>query len=99
VGAIAIQPGNTDPAKSLVLVGTGEPNSSADSYYGLGILRWDYQTRTWSLFSSADGGNRSFRGMGFSKIAFNSTPGQTNVVVAATAEASTQTTTATLTVR
>ena len=39
VGAIAIQPGNGDPSKSVILVGTGESNSSADSYYGLGLLR------------------------------------------------------------
>ena len=35
VGAIAVQPGNGN----VVLVGTGEANSSTDSYYGLGILR------------------------------------------------------------
>src|SRR5437868_3400109 len=41
VGAIAIQPQSTspDPSRSVVLVGTGESNSSTDSYYGLGILR------------------------------------------------------------
>src|SRR5438445_9710798 len=33
VGAIAIQPGNPNPANSVILVGTGETNSSADSYY------------------------------------------------------------------
>jgi len=89
VGAIAIQPGNTDPTKSLVLVGTGEPNSSADSYYGLGILRSANGGQSWSLISSANGGTRPFAGMGFSKIAFNSTPGKTNVVVAAAAAAET----------
>src|SRR6266850_1992582 len=35
VGAIALQPGNSN----LILVGTGETNSSGDSYYGAGILR------------------------------------------------------------
>ena len=83
VGAIAIQPGNTDPGNSLILVGTGEPNSSADSYYGLGILRSADGGQTWNLITSANGGSRSFAGMGFSKIAFNSTPGKTNTVVAA----------------
>ncbi len=41
VGSIAIQPQLTSPDahRSVVLVGTGETNSSADSYYGLGILR------------------------------------------------------------
>ena len=89
VGAIAIQPGNTDPSKSLVLVGTGEPNSSADSYYGLGILRSADGGQTWNLIRSANSGSRSFAGMGFSKIAFNSTPGRTNTVVAAVGAAAT----------
>ena len=89
VGAIAIQPGNTDATKSVVLVGTGEPNSSADSYYGLGILRSADAGQTWSLIGTADGGAHSFAGMGFSKIAFNSTTGKTNVVVAAAAAAET----------
>jgi len=40
IGAIAIQLqlSNPDPTKSVVLAGTGETNSSEDSYYGLGIL-------------------------------------------------------------
>ena len=45
IGSIAIQPGNSNPAQSVILVGTGEADNSADSYFGLGILR------------SADGGN------------------------------------------
>jgi len=88
VGAIAIQPGNTDPTKIVILVGTGESNSAADSYYGLGILRSADGGQTWGpIIKSAEGGNRSFAGMGFSKIAFNSTPGRTNAVVAAVAAA------------
>jgi hypothetical protein len=91
VGAIAIQPGNTDPTKSVILVGTGEANSAADSYYGLGILRSADGGQTWGALSSSPltGGNRSSAGMGFSKIAFNSTPGRTNIVVAAVGAAST----------
>jgi hypothetical protein len=89
VGAIAIQPGNANPSQSLILVGTGEPNSSADSYYGLGILRSADGGQTWSLTSTANGGSRPFAGMGFSKIAFNNTTGKTNVVVAAAAAAET----------
>jgi hypothetical protein len=89
VGAIAIQPGNNNPAQSLILVGTGEPNSSADSYYGLGILRSADGGQTWNLISTANGGVRPFAGMGFSKIAFNSTAGKTNIVVAAAAGAET----------
>jgi len=89
VGSIAIQPGNTNPTQSVILVGTGEPNSSADSYYGLGILRSADGGQTWTLIPSANGGARSFAGMGFSKIAFNTTSGKTNVVVGATAAAET----------
>jgi hypothetical protein len=82
VGAIAIQPGGS----GVVLVGTGETNSSADSYYGLGILRSANAGATWALISSDTTGTRSFAGMGFSKIAFSSnTP---SIVVAATAGAS-----------
>jgi len=32
IGAIAIQPGNTDPAKTVILAATGEANSSGDSF-------------------------------------------------------------------
>jgi hypothetical protein len=79
VGAIAIQPGNG----RVLLVGTGEANSSVDSYYGLGILRSADAGATWTLIRSDTTGSRSFAGMGFSKIAFNSA--STNQVVAATA--------------
>lgn len=90
VGAIAIRPGNTEPTKSVILVGTGESNSAADSYYGLGILRSADGGQTWGpIIKSADGGNRSSAGMGVSKIAFNSTPGRMNIVVAAVGAAST----------
>src|SRR5205823_10765272 len=47
VGAIAIQPGTTGNS-AVVLVGTGEPNSSADSYYGMGILRSTDGGNTWA---------------------------------------------------
>jgi len=86
VGAIAIQPGNNNPNNSLVLVGTGEANSSADSYYGLGILRSPDAGNTWTLIPTDSTGTRSFAGMAFSKIAFSSTV--TNLAVAATAGAS-----------
>ena len=86
VGAIAIQPGNNNANNSVILVGTGETNSSADSYYGLGILRSANAGGTWALISSDTTGTRSFAGMGFSKIAFSSN--SPSVVVAATAGAS-----------
>ena len=88
VGSIAIQPqlANPDPTKSVVLVGTGEANSSADSYYGLGILRSANAGATWNLISSDSSGTRPFAGMAFSKIAFSTT--NPSLAVAATAGAS-----------
>jgi hypothetical protein len=88
VGAIAIQPQltNPDPTKSVILVGTGETNSSADSYYGLGILRSADAGTTWTLISQDSTQTRSFAGLGFSQIAFSST--SPNLVVAAAGAAS-----------
>ncbi|PYX27628.1 MAG: hypothetical protein DMG77_18480 [Acidobacteria bacterium] len=57
VGSIAIQPGNGDPAKSLILVGRGEANNAGDSYFGLGILRSTDAGNTWSLISTANAGH------------------------------------------
>lgn len=88
VGAIAIQPqlSNPDPSKSVIVVGTGEANSSTDSYYGLGILRSADAGQTWTLISSDATGTRSFAGMAFSRMAFSTS--NPNLVVAATAGAS-----------
>jgi large repetitive protein len=86
VGAIAIQPGNTNANNSVIVVGTGEANSSADSYYGLGILRSLDAGINWTLISSDTTGTRSFAGMAFSRIAFSTNPA--SVAVAATAGAS-----------
>jgi len=88
VGAIAIQPqmSNPDPAKSVILVGTGEANSSADSYYGLGILRSTDAGNTWTLISSDSTQTRFFAGMAFSKIAFSTS--KPDLAVATTAGAS-----------
>ena len=85
VGSIAIQPGNTDVTKSVILVGTGETNSSADSYYGLGILRSADGGATWSLITQDAGGTHKFAGLGFSKIAFSTTNPQLVVAAAAAA--------------
>ena len=85
VGSIAIQPGNSNPANSVVLVGTGETDSSFDSYYGLGILRSADAGKSWTLISSDSTGTRSFAGFGFSKIAFSSV--NLNLAVAAAAGA------------
>ncbi len=80
VGAIALKPDNSN----VVLVGTGESNSSADAYYGLGVLRSTDAGNTWTLITSA--GTKPFRGLAFSRIAFSTD--STNVVVASTAAAS-----------
>ena len=56
IGAIAIQPGNNDPAKTVILAATGEANNSGDSYFGLGILRSTNAGATWTLIPSANGG-------------------------------------------
>ncbi|HEX7962511.1 MAG TPA: hypothetical protein VF493_21545, partial [Terriglobales bacterium] len=97
VGAIAIQPGTLGNT-AVVLVGTGEPNSSGDSYYGMGILRSTDGGNTWTnpsdpstpLIKGADclagntGCQESFVGLGFSSFAFNTTT-PTQVVAAAAA--------------
>ena len=78
MGAIALEPGNSN----VILVGTGETNSSGDSYYGLGILRSANAGSTWTQIQSA-GTGQSFLGVGFSKIAFSTV--NPNLAVAATA--------------
>lgn len=85
VGTIAVQPQqllNPDPAKSIILVGTGETDSSVDSYYGLGILRSTDAGQTWSLIAQDATKTHSFAGLGFSQFAF-STADPTRVVAAA----------------
>src|SRR5579863_3539777 len=87
VGSIAVQPWSSglqpcvnNSSESIVLVGTGETDSSADSYYGLGILHSADGGNTWDMVSTDITGGRSFAGLGFSKIAFSAaTP---NLVVA-----------------
>jgi hypothetical protein len=80
VGAIALQPGNSD----AMLVGTGETNGSSDSYYGLGILLSTNGGASWTQITGigqAPNVDHSFVGIGFSKIAFSTA--QPDVVVAA----------------
>lgn len=84
IGAIAIQPGNADPAKSLILAATGEANNSGDSYFGLGILRSADAGNSWTLIRTANGGALSFSGLGGTRMAFSSA----NTVVAAMATSS-----------
>lgn len=83
IGAIAIQPGNTIPANSVILVGTGEADNSADSYFGLGMLRSTDGGSQWTLISTANGGSLSFAGLGATRTAFSTA--NANTVVAAMA--------------
>jgi hypothetical protein len=86
IGAIAIQEQQIpDPSKSVILAATGEANNSADSYFGLGILRSSDAGNTWTLVSTANNGALSFNGLGGTRMAFK---GQTNVVVSAMATSS-----------
>ena len=88
IGAIAIQPGNSDPTKSVVLAATGEADNSSDSYFGLGILRSANGGASWSLISTANSGALSFSGLGGTRMAFSTASGQTSTVVAAMATSS-----------
>jgi hypothetical protein len=83
IGAIATQPGNSVLANSVILVGTGEADNSADSYFGLGILRSADGGNSWTLISTANSGALSFSGLGATRMAFSTA--QTGTVVAAMA--------------
>ncbi len=85
IGAIAIQPGNTNPATTVILAATGEANNSADSYFGLGVLRSADAGTTWTLIPTANSGALSFSGLGGARMAFSTASGQMNTVVAAMA--------------
>ena len=82
-----IQPGNSNPAQSVILAGTGEADNSADSYFGLGILRSADAGNTWTLISTASSavGTLSFSGLGAARMAFSTASGATGTVVAAMA--------------
>ncbi|MFZ1006706.1 MAG: hypothetical protein WAN65_07715 [Candidatus Sulfotelmatobacter sp.] len=86
IGSIAIQPGNSVPANSVILVGTGEADNSVDSYFGLGILRSTNGGGSWTLISAANSGVLSFSGLGATQIAFSTA--NSNTVVAAMAATS-----------
>jgi hypothetical protein len=88
IGAIAIQPGNTNPAQSVILAATGEADNSGDSYFGLGILRSADGGNTWTLIPTANSGALSFSGLGGTRIAFSTASGQPSTVVVAMATTS-----------
>ncbi len=67
----------------MILVGTGEADNAAGSYFGLGILRSADGGNTWTLIPSSDGGANSFSGLGGTQMAFSTATGQSNTVVAA----------------
>ena len=87
IGAITVQPGNPN----VLLAGTGDPNDSLDSYYGVGILRSGDAGITWTLIPGSrdqamNGGfaNYSFAGNGFAGFAWSTaTP---DLVVAAVSQ-------------
>jgi hypothetical protein len=89
IGSMAIQPGNSNPSQSVILVGTGEADNSSDSYFGLGLLRSTNGGATREpLISTANAGTLSLSGLGATRMAFSTATGQTNTVVAAMAATS-----------
>ena len=88
IGAIAIQPGNSDPTNSVILAATGEANNSTDSYFGLGIMRSIDAGNTWTLVPTSNGGALSFSGLGGARMAFSTASAQASTVVAAMATTS-----------
>jgi hypothetical protein len=85
IGSIAIQPGNTDVTKTVLLAATGEADNSGDSYFGLGILRSADAGGSWTLIPTANAGALSFSGLGGTRMAFSTASGQTSTVVSAMA--------------
>ncbi len=71
VGAIALAPGSSAGVPTII-VGTGEPDSAIDSYYGQGILVSHDGGATWTNATGADCSSgtcaESFLGEGFSSI-------------------------------
>jgi len=67
---------------SVILVGTGEPNNSLDSYYGVGIFRSTDGGTHWTFIPSADNGTHPFAGLGVAKFAWSAAGGKTDIVVA-----------------
>src|SRR6185312_8403332 len=64
VGSIALDP-STSP--TTIYVGTGEPNLSTDSYYGIGILKSTDGGQTWTQGAPANT-NFTFTGSAISKL-------------------------------
>ncbi len=69
VGCIALDP-STSP--TTIYVGTGEPNLSGDSYYGIGILKSTDGGNTWTTVTGDVYGDQ-FYGLTWSRILVNPT--------------------------
>ncbi len=81
VGALAVVPGATT-AQDVVYVGTGEPNNSADSLYGLGLLKSVNGGQTWTQL-----GFSTFTVLAFARIAvIPGAGGNPDVLYAATTQ-------------
>jgi hypothetical protein len=85
IGALAIQPGNTNVTQTVILAATGEADNTGDSYFGLGILRSADAGNSWTLIPTANAGVLSFSGLGGTRMAFDTASAQTSTVVAAMA--------------
>jgi len=90
-GSIALDPGCTGVHTSAIYVGTGEENFAVDNIYGAGVLKSTDGGATWThdmTFTVANFGNSLASGPFIGAIAVN--PIQTNVLLAAVDQASTQ---------
>src|SRR5947209_6318944 len=65
IGAIALDSSTTP---TTIYDGTCEPDSSIESYYGVGFMKSTDDGASWMTVSIADGGFESFYGQSFSKI-------------------------------
>ncbi len=88
IGAIAIQPGNSDPAQ------TSDSGRDGGSGQLQRLLFWPWHLAlrnagsSWTLISTANNGALSFAGLGGTRMAFSTASGQTSTVVSAMATTS-----------
>lgn len=86
IGSLAIDPVNPN----VIYAGTGEGNSSADSYYGAGLLKSTDSGNTWQLIAgpaSATAPNHpAFRGVAIMRVAID--PSNTQTIYLCTRSAS-----------
>jgi hypothetical protein len=82
IGSIAV---SKEHGATVVYVGTGEPNGSADSYYGEGILRSPDGGKSWDKAVFTDEQGHDFSGTAVSKIVVS--PENSKIVFAAVTSA------------